>query len=328
MAAAKNEKVRSIKSAKVGEAIFVHLMLLYPLVQFAICYVAVNINSILLAFQKFETFRDSTGRLVGEFRFIGFDNFFGNFSGFFTKLHNEGILKYLFKNSFVTYLVSTLIGLPLNIVFAYVIYKKVPCSGFFQVMLYLPQMVSSIVISLMFQCFIGKSFPIFMRKILHITAFPLDPLRDLKMGFGMNLFYAIWAGFGTQLILYAGAMARIPDSLIEFGELEGITMFKEFIFVVLPMIYSTITVFLVTGVAGIFTNQLALYNFYGGGAPHTFQTIGYYIYVQVIGSGDAEGLKQEFPYASAAGLMFTLIAAPITLVARWALEKYGPSVEF
>ena len=166
MAAAKNEKVRSIKSAKVGEAIFVHLMLLYPLVQFAICYVAVNINSILLAFQKFETFRDSTGRLVGEFRFIGFDNFFGNFSGFFTKLHNEGILKYLFKNSFVTYLVSTLIGLPLNIVFAYVIYKKVPCSGFFQVMLYLPQMVSSIVISLMFQCFIGKSFPIFMRKIL------------------------------------------------------------------------------------------------------------------------------------------------------------------
>ena len=57
--AAKNEKVRSMKSAKVGEAIFVHLMLLYPLVQFAICYVAVNINSILLAFQKYETYMNA-----------------------------------------------------------------------------------------------------------------------------------------------------------------------------------------------------------------------------------------------------------------------------
>ena len=71
--AAKNEKVRSMKSAKVGEAIFVHLMLLYPLVQFAICYVAVNINSILLAFQKYETYKNAAGRLVGEFKFIGFD---------------------------------------------------------------------------------------------------------------------------------------------------------------------------------------------------------------------------------------------------------------
>ena len=195
-------------------------------------------------------------------------------------------------------------------------------------MLYLPQMVSSVVISLMFQCFISKSFPIFMVKILKVSSFPLNPLKDMGMGFGMNLFYAIWAGFGTQLILYAGAMARIPDSLIEFGELEGINMLKEFWFVVVPMVYSTITVFLVTGVASIFTSQLALYNFYGGGAPETFQTIGYYIYVQVIGSGDAQGLKQQFPTASAAGLMFTLVAAPVTLVARWALEKYGPNVEF
>lgn len=326
--AAKNEKVRSMKSAKVGEAIFVHLMLLYPLVQFAICYVAVNINSILLAFQKYETYTNAAGRLVGEFKFIGFDKFFSNFTGFFTDLHAKGILGTLFKNSIVTYLVSTIIGLPLNIVFAYVIYKKVPCSGFFQVMLYLPQMVSSVVISLMFQCFISKSFPIFMVKILKISSFPLNPLKDMGMGFGMNLFYAIWAGFGTQLILYAGAMARIPDSLIEFGELEGINMLKEFWFVVVPMVYSTITVFLVTGVASIFTSQLALYNFYGGGAPETFQTIGYYIYVQVIGSGDAQGLKQQFPTASAAGLMFTLVAAPVTLVARWALEKYGPNVEF
>ena len=90
------------------------------------------------------------------------------------------------------------------------------------------------------------------------------------------------------------------------------------------MVYSTITVFLVTGIAGIFSSQLALYNFYAGSANPVFRTFGYEFYVMVVnGKG-----KEDYPYASAAGLIFTLIVAPITLVGRHLLEKYGPTVEF
>ena len=329
----KRKKVRSQKSYKIGEAIFVWALLAYPLLQFLVFYVGVNLNSILLSFQELEEYTvlvDGMATYATRWKWLSGSEFFSNFEKFFTELTEQIYMSTILTNSLTAYLVSTLIGLPLNLTFAYVIYKKVPCSGFFQVMLYVPQMVSSVVISLMFSKFISFSLPTFINDFLDLDTLlnvaPLQPdlLDDTSTGFGMNLFYSLWAGFGSQLILYAGAMSRIPDSLIEFGELEGITLFREFFNVVIPMVYSTITVFLVTGIAGIFSSQLALYNFYGEGANPVFRTFGYEFYVMVVGGNG----KEEYPYASAAGLIFTLIVAPITLVGRHLLEKYGPTVEF
>jgi hypothetical protein len=33
----------------------------------------------------------------------------------------------------------------------------------------------------------------------------------------------------------------------------------------------------------------------------------------------------DYPYAAAGGLLFTLVVAPITIVTKSLLEKYGPS---
>jgi multiple sugar transport system permease protein len=177
----------------------------------------------------------------------------------------------------------------------------------------------------MFSKFLGESLPNLCEYVLGISGVPKNLLTHPEYAFGVNLFYVVWIGFGSQLILYSGAMSRIPDSLIEFGELEGISLFKEFFHVVVPMIYSTITVFLVTGVSGIFTGQLALYNFYGKEADPDIRTLGYHFFIMVLGE---EARYVDYPYASAAGLLFTFVAAPITLVARHLLEKYGPQVEF
>lgn len=321
----KRTKTRSQKNRLIGESIFVWALLAYPLLQFCICYVGVNLNSILLSFKQYVLYETETGDIAYKWQLLPINDFFKNFKDFVYDMTNDITMGTIVSNSFVAYLVSTCIGLPLNLMFAYVIFKKVPASGFFQVMLYLPQMVSNVVISMMFSKFVGESLPNIMKY-----TFGVEMEANLMTAgdtiFGMNLFYAIWAGFGSQLILYAGAMSRIPVSLIEFGELEGITLLKEFWYVVIPMIYSTITVFLVTGIAGIFTNQLALYNFYGGGASFHAQTIGYHFYVMVLGEGSSTIM--DYPYASAAGLLFTLIVAPITLVGRHFLEKYGPTVEF
>ena len=125
-----------------------------------------------------------------------------------------------------------------------------------------------------------------------------------------------------QLILYSGAMSGIEQSVLEYGELEGISMFQEFWHVCIPLIFNTITVFLVTGVAGIFTNQLALFNFFGEGARADINTLGYFFYVKVISQTATDA---DYVYASTAGILFSIIATPITLLAKYLLEKFGPS---
>lgn len=308
------KKEKTIRSGQIGAAIFAHLLVLYPLLQFIVFYVIVNFNSIALSFQKFNLD-------TGSFELNGLETL----KAVFIDLSHDTLLKYCTKNSLISYIIGLAIGFPIHLTFSYVIYKKVPFSGFFQTVLFLPQILSSIVMSLMFMRFTSNALPEFLLAKFGIEKF--DLLYDVKTAFGTVLFYSIWSGFGTQLILYAGAMSRIPDSIIEFGELEGISMWKEFWHVCLPMIYPTITIFLVTGIAGIFTSQLNLFNFYGKEARMETRTLGYHFYIMVL---DVEGSPSylDYPYAAASGLIFSLVAAPVTLIARHLLEKYGPTVEF
>ncbi|MBO5712828.1 MAG: sugar ABC transporter permease [Clostridia bacterium] len=324
----KRVKKDDVKNRKIGESVFVWTILLYPLVQFFIFYVCVNFNSILLAFKEVTLVDNSDGIAEIEYAFIGWDRLFDNFAEFYRKFTQQGSnLPLYFENAIIQYLVCVLIGLPLNIIFAYVIYKKIPASGFFQVVLYLPSIISNVVISTMFKNFVTESLPNFCEFILGLEkgAIPNNLFKSEGTALFINLFYIVWVGFGSQLILYSGAMARIPDSIIEYGELEGINMLKEFWYVVIPMIYGTITVFLVTGIPGIFSGQMALFNFYAEYAPESTITIGYYFYVIIL--GETSG-PYQYPFASAAGLAFTIIVAPLTLGVKYLLEKYGPTVEF
>ena len=308
----KPRKTRSYSARKRSEILFLICLLAYPILIFLVGYVYVNVNSVLLTFQTYDIDK-------GVFYWSGFENI----KKVLSDIVSDPVISPMFGRSLSSYAIRMLIGFPLNIIFAYVIYKKIPLAGLFQIVLFLPSIISSMVVTLMFKNFVDYIVPAVF------SAFgmknPPNLLFDYQTAFGMQNFYTIWVGFGSQLILYSGAMSRIPDSIVEFGELEGITMFKEFWHVTIPMIWQTITIFLVTGVATIFTGQLALFNFYGTNAPTEIQTIGYYFFQRVVGD---TATYADYPYAAAGGLLFTLVAAPVTLLARWLLEKFGPNVEF
>ena len=304
--------VRSMTRRRRAQNLFLFCVLVIPVLQFCVFYIGVNINSILLAFQEYHLD-------TGKYTFTGWVNF----SRFISDLKDNYVLTYATKNSFLLYFVGLLISMPLQVMSSYFVYKKIPLSGFFKVFLYLPSLVSSIVMTIMFKYFVDLALPT-MLKMMGVENVP-NFFYDTSTAFPTIVFYNVWFGLGGGIILYTGAMSRIPDSLVEYGMLEGMTLWQEFWKVTVPLIFSTITVFLVTGVAGIFTNQAGVYNFFSGEASQDLYTYGYFLFVRVIGTN---GSLSQYPYASAAGLLFTLIAAPVTLIVKWALEKFGPSAEF
>ena len=140
--------------------------------------------------------------------------------------------------------------------------------------------------------------------------------------FGTILFYCIWIGFGGSILLYVGAMNNIPDSVSEACMLDGANLFQEMIYIVLPLIYPTFVTFIVVGVGGILTNQMALYAFFGPEADQTIQTFGYYLFRSTKLAGES-----DYPFLATMGLMMTFIVAPLTFFVKWLLEKVGPKVE-
>lgn len=306
-------QVKTKSAMKKREMLFFWALVAFPLLQFFIFYIVVNFNSFFLAFQVYDVKTNS-------FEFAGGEAFLR----FFKELISGSMMHKMIGNSLTAYLVGLFISLPLNLIFSFFIYKKVPMSGFFRIILFLPQIISTFMISIMFQYFLGQGIPSLLKEF-GIEKFP-GLLIDPKYSFKTVLFYNVWCGFGVQIIIYSSAMSRIPDVLTEVAQLDGISRMKEFFYITLPLIFPTITTFLISGIAGFFTNQMHLFDFYAGGARPEMATLGYYFFTMVLGSESVA--YPSYPYASAAGLVFTFIAAPLTFLVKWGLEKITPVTEY
>ena len=137
------------------------------------------------------------------------------------------------------------------------------------------------------------------------------------------LFYNVFIGFGTSVLMYSNAMSGLNDSVIEAAQIDGVNSFSEFLYIVFPQIFSTVSVFLTTAVAGIFNNQLNLYSFFKDGSDYV-SSVGYYMYKEVAKAG---GDYAVYPKLAALGLMTTAIIAPLVLIMRKIFTRIDPMEE-
>lgn len=298
-------KTSSLRRRKLREYGFAYLVLAYPLALFIVFYIVVNFNSFLLAFQKVD--------INYNYVFNGWENFRAVWRDLVS--HDNRMLSLSFLNSFLRFILITGIGMPFNLLFGYMIYRKMRGTGAFRLIVMLPSIISGMLMALMFQKLmyalpnmfktIGLSFPKMM--------------SDDHYVFGMTIFYSLWTGFGSAVIMYPNIMGSIDPEIIESGKIDGCSPLEELWHIIIPMILPTITTFLVTGVAGIFNDMGPNYIFWDTSAPARASNIGYLIYAKVLKDGAV-----QYGYTSALGMCCTLIAFPLTMLVKFGLEKADP----
>ncbi len=302
-----DSKNKRILKGRQKDLIFYSLMMIFPIVQFCVMYIGVNFNSLLLAFKNINI-------VSGTYTWT-----FANIKRAFELFTQDETLLFAAKNSLLAYVILTFLGTPLGLIFSYYIYKKLPFSNGFRVILFLPSIISGIVMVTIFMFFVERAIPAFAQKLFGVTNMK-GLLENTATRYGTLIFYNIWVGFGASVLMYSNGMSGISQEMVESAHLDGATGFTEFWKITMPMIYPTLSTFLITGIAGLFTNQLGLYSFYGTTAPKDIQTYGYYLYVKTqIATSDS-----EYTLLAAMGLLLTVLVVPLTMIVKWALEKFGP----
>ena len=295
------------KSFFTKDLLFYSLMLLFPLAQFAIFYIGVNGRSFLYAFQKIDTLSNSITWTIEPL------------ANAFKQMFEPTLLKVL-GMSFLSFALTYAIGTVLALLFSYFIYKKLPFGNFFKVMLFLPSILSAIVMVTIYQNFVEIGVPSILHSWFGGTFKGLIENPDTR--YGAIVFYNIFVSFGTSVLMYSNAMSGLSVEVSEAAKIDGANAWDEFIHIVLPGIFPTISTFAVTSVASIFINQMNLFSFFNLSASNDVQTYGYYLYVQTVNAANTES---EYPFICAVGLLLTIVAVPLTLLTKWALEKWGPS---
>ncbi len=216
--------------------------------------------------------------------------------------------------------------MPLYIFFSYILFKKCVFHKAIGFLIMVPEIMSGLVISLIFINFIGSSGPLVkIIKTLNINdGVWFSLLYEKKYALTTIILYNVWLSFATSLIIYPNAMRAINPEILESAKIDGVNnMFQELWHIILPNIFPTLSTFLITGVAAIFMNAGPLMTFYYTDAPEYVYTTGYYFTRQVM----VDGNEFSYPIYAAGGIILTIISAPLTFFVKWFLEKYGPSSE-
>lgn len=286
------------------ENIFYACLIALPMLNFIVFYLGVNFNSILLAFKSYDA--------QGVASFAGFENF----KAVFDNLKGEAVVAVSLKNSAFIYIFGLIFSLPICLFTSYFIYKKGFAFEFFKVILFLPSIISSVVMAIIFTYLCDRAIPeILMNYGIRTSGL----ISDHDTAFMTILIYNTIIGFGGNMILYTGTMSGISESVVESCHLDGANLLQEFWHITLPMIYPMVIVGLITGVSGLLTADIGLFTYFGTGAPGKIYTMGYYLYKETY-----TATLIRYPYLSALGLLLTFVAVPLTYTVKYFLEKHDP----
>lgn len=300
---------------KTSEILFVIGMLALPVIQFIIFWVIPNFNSIIMGFVK-----------DGEFTLVNFTKFFKNlFEGKAAggKPHE---LVFAIKNSLIYFAINIFISTPIVIFFSYVLFRKVPLNGVFKVVFYLPSIIGATITATLFKSLLSDGAPLY--ELLVKIGFITEEMELLGLfategvAFNMVIIYSIWTCVGINLIMFHGAMKRIPQEIFESAEIDGVGFFRQFFNIVVPLIWPTISTLIVFSLSGIFISYGAVMILTPNEASASM--IGWYIVKETtLARSDA-----ALGYPAAIGLIFTIVGLPFVLFVRWLLNKIGSNVEY
>lgn len=294
--------------------VFVAAMLAYAIVNWLIFYVYLNIDSILLAFKVWD--EESASQV-----FLPANRLFENFGNFYKELFSaSGTGKYFLRGA-VYHLSSILIAYPISLIFSYLIYKKLFLHNVFKIVLYLPSILSTMVVAILFKYGIENLLP----QIVPGLSKYGNLLQNETTATPILIAYSLFFAMPGSLIIQTSTMSTIPQELVEYGKLEGITMAREFRSVILPLVYPLIMVQCLGIFVGFFTAQGPLYAVYAGSAPEHTYTFGYYMFTRIVGNKNAEFY---YGYTAAANLAIGLMSVPIVYATKWLLERFDPEAEF
>lgn len=292
------------KSMRRGKWLFVGLMIFPAILGLIVWYFIVNINSILMAFQ------DPTTNALS---FVNFKQLFNDLS------FSSSVIWEALGNTLLFFVEGSIL-MPVIVYFiAYFLYKGIFLGKVFRFILFVPSIVSGVVISTMFINLVSPKGPLSYLHFLSTGAPMTDYLHQDGTSIWVILAYCVWTGFTGNLLLLIGTFTRLPKEVLESARLDGVNQIQELFLIVTPMVWSTISTLFLLSMVGIFTASGPILLFTNG-AYKTY-TISFWIFAQVKDNA-------SYNYPAAVGLAFTVLGLPIVFIVNKLMSKVSPEIEY
>lgn len=190
--------------------------------------------------------------------------------------------------------------------FAQAIYSHIPGYRLYTFLFFIPVVFPDIVVAKIVTEILNKAGPVnALLSAVGLGFLGHDWLGDAGYSLMSIIVVLIWKNIGFALVLFLARLTTIEESIYEAAEMDGASAPQKYFYVTLPMLASTISLYIVLQVIGLMS---FLFNYIqvmtAGGPGYSSTVLEYFIYLNIF-------QLQEIGKGSAAGVVLIIITAAI-----------------
>jgi raffinose/stachyose/melibiose transport system permease protein len=250
---------------------------------------------------------------------------FFNYDGFSSKMDFVGLENYhkiIFEdNMFVRAITnnaywtigSLLLPLSLGLILAVLFNTKgVVGRSFFRTAIFMPYILSVIVVALLWSEIYNPQGGIINKLIEAVTGHPsyIAFLGDPKTALISVLLAATWSAVGFYMVIFYAGLQTIPNELYEVASIEGANGAQAFWFITLPMLKEVLTVMIVMTIIGSFKVFDIIYTMTHGGPLNATEVTATRMIAEAF-------TYNHFGYAAAYSCLIFIIIALMSFIYLW-----------
>ena len=222
------------------------------------------------------------------------------------------------KNNIYIMLVSLFGQIPLGFLFAYVIHRKlVKQRDFFQTMIYLPSVISTIVIAILWQSFFSPYGPFTELVQKFIPNWENELFFDPHKAILPVLFVILWMYTGTYLIIFLANLQKIDPALIEAARIDGATEWQVLTRIILPCLSGVILTTAILAISGSLKSFDLVFAMTAGNPARRTSVLSLYMY------DNAFRGAPNYPRANAISVSMVLLSLALIWIVQLTEERFG-----
>jgi raffinose/stachyose/melibiose transport system permease protein len=247
---------------------------------------------------------------------------FGNpkmtFAGFkaYATIFQDPYFFMALKNNGLVVLISVFGQIPLGFILAYILSRgMVKGTGFFQTMIYLPCVISPVIIGILFNSFFLSSNSV-MLEIQRM----FNPAAEYSVNrnpMGPVLIVMLWMYTGTYVIIFLANLQKIDTAIIEASKIDGASEWQTLRYIIFPAMTGVLVTAAILAISGSLKSFDLIYVMTEGGPAHRTSVLSLYMYEKAFRGAP------NYPVANAISTVMVIISFVLIGITKGVEKRFS-----
>lgn len=226
------------------------------------------------------------------------------------------------KNTVLWVGVTVTAQLLLSLLLANILNKSFRGRGIVRSVVLIPWVTPCVLISLMWAWIFNGNYGVMneILKSLHLIKENVAWIAQPNTALWVQILAMIWQGIPFFTIMILAAMQSVPRELYESASVDGASSVKQYFYITLPGIASTIVSTVMIRLIWVFNNVDIVYTMTGGGPGYSSLTLSVYTYLQAQKS-------MKFGYGSAVAIIGAILMSVVIFIYLRITREQGGMID-